>query len=184
MYTLISATPNVLTYNYTPTEGAFDDKLKDIEALKGKFYYQLVINTVENTQKKIVVNAAMNVILTDAPEFGTGSMPVEPDWIKYILFDIKSACDGMYVYGFKFNYDDNTTITDVTPGKAFAKAGIEPNSKIISINGKNATTNVDFLDMRLCPTVTLVVEKDGKQKTVQLKGEFQTAEEFRASHGI
>lgn len=185
-YVLVSATPNVLTYNYTPADDFFDctDAPKDFAALKGKFYYQLVINTVENTQKKIVVNAALNAIFTDAPEFGTGSRAIEADWVKHVLFDIKSACDGMYVYGFKFNYDDNTTITDVTPGKAFAKAGIEPNSKIISINGKNATTSVDVLGMRLCPTVTLVVEKDGKQKTVQLKGELQTPEEFRAERGI
>lgn len=128
-----------------------------------------------------MVNAALNIIFTDAPEFGTGSRAIEADWVKHVLFDIKSACDGMYVYGFTY---EETAITKVTPGKAFAKAGIEPNSKIISINGKNATTSVDVLGMRLCPTVTLVVEKDGKQKTVQLKGELQTPEEFRADRGI
>lgn len=81
------------------------------------------------------------------------------------------------------NYDE-TTITDVIPGKAFAQAGIEPNSKIISINGKSATKYEDVLDMRLCPTVTLVVEKGGNQKTLQLKGEFQTPEEFRVQRGV
>lgn len=52
-YVLVSATPNVLTYNYTPADDFFDctDAPKDFAALKGKFYYQLVINTVENTQK-------------------------------------------------------------------------------------------------------------------------------------
>lgn len=179
-YSLVSATPNILIYNLNIDQDLLEEFYNsENEMLINNI--QLIINIVENGQKKKVVNATANMSLTHFKTGATMSSASPDDFTKGILSDIKCACDGWYVYG--FNYQE-TTITDVIPGKAFAQAGIEPNSKIISINGKSATKYEDVLDMRLCPTVTLVVEKGGNQKTLQLKGEFQTPEEFRVQRGV
>lgn len=177
-FSLVSATPNILIYNAKPDP---DDLKKISKNGVVPTNIQIIINIVENGPQKKVVNATVNMSMTDIETGTTVSLTAPDDCAKDILSDIKCACDGWYVYG--FNYD-GTLITNVVPGKAFAKAGIEPNSKIISINGKNATKRYDVLDMRLCPAVTLVVEKDGKMKTLELKGNFETPEQFRAQHNI
>ncbi|MBP3231383.1 MAG: PDZ domain-containing protein [Anaerovibrio sp.] len=180
-FSLVSATSNILIYNAKPDPDDLEKCVKNKKDGVVLTNIQIIINIVENGPKKKVVNATGNMSLTDIKTGATVSLAAPDDWAKDILSDIKCACDGWYVYG--FNYDE-TTITNVVPGKAFAKAGIEPNSKIISINGKNATEYKDVLDMRQCPAVTLVVEKDGKMKTLELKGNFETPEQFRAQHNI
>lgn len=177
-FSLVSATPNILIYNANPDPEYLKKNSKNGVVPTN---IQIIINIVENGPKKKIVNATVNMSLTDIKTGATMSLAAPDDWAKFILSDIKCACDGRYVYGFKH---DGTTITDVVPGKAFAKAGIEPNSKIISINGKKVINDEYVSDMRQCPTITLVVEKEGKQKTVQLKGEFQTPEEFRVEYHI
>lgn len=169
-WALVSATPNSLVYN---AHGG--------DAFVGKGHYQLMINIVENSQKQKIVNATANMSITESFLIGGMSTTnIDPKYLKPLLEKIKAACDGRYVYGFSYK---KTKIVDVTEGKPFATAGIKKGAYILSMDGKKARSeNIDDISQK--PTVTLVVKQDGTEKTIEVKGEYESPEQFQAELGI
>ena len=169
-WALVSVPPNPSVYN-AHTGNAF----------VGKGHAQLIINIVENGQKKKIVSATANMSITESFLIGGMSTTnVNPKYLKPLLTNIKAACDGRYVYGFECK---KTKITYVTTGGPFALAGIKSGAHILSINGKKARSE-DVNDINQKFNVHLVIKQDGKEKEVDIRGAYETPEQYQAELGI
>ena len=77
-----------------------------------------------------------------------------------------------------YNIEAGITVQDVTAGSCADKAGVKTGDKIVAFNGVNVTTSAELNyqkeKYKVGDTVTLTVERDGKQLVLNITLEGST----------
>jgi len=167
-FSLVQSTSNSLIFRYI-----------DTNPLVGNAEHVINFTFVENSQGKVVLNMDGTTHVSDGFLVGDLMTKIEDKELSKVVFLVKTACDGRYVYGF----DGKKKVDSVVVGGAFSRAGIVKGDRIVKIDGEKVT-DVSLAMIGEKEFTTFTIKHDGKEKDVIVAGEYISPDKVQIEYGI